>query len=314
MSSLDEYVENVKKYKNQHPDISEDKLIRYVYWDLGQRFTFDLKFAFGNSREKQRIYDCSRSKEDLEEAMNSNIVICKSVSYIIEYVLKKLGVNIRTVVEPQDGRRCPHIYNIVIPKDGEKYSIDLQEDMKEIQAHSFTKHYGLSTEDNKKPVLSRRYIEQMDRELGYVDEEHYYSDEYLYLLKSEINYFTNFSEKVEFVLENIYIYENKKIEYPERKWHHEKILKDLFSEKELNKIHMIDCYYEEPQERKYKNCIVVEISGTTEIYMYSIEENRYCKMTIEEFAKLVQNGLVNLQGVPRLKNALRKLKEKGDGR
>lgn len=309
MSNLSEYIEKIKEYKRQNPNITEEKLIRYVYLDLGQRFSFDLKFSFGNTKTKKSIYANSRKEEDLNEAMESNIVICKSVSYILEYILKRLGVNIRTVVDADDGRKFPHMYNIVTPKEGEEYTIDLQEDMENIQSHSFTKNYGLSVKPNKPPVIRRFDIEQMDRELGFIDDEHYYADDYLYLLKSDIGYFTDFAEKVEFVLGNIDIHENKNIQYAERKWHHEKLLKELFSGRELNKIHMIDCYQEDGGERQYKNCIAVDVSGETEIYMYSVEENRYCKMSLQEFAKATQNGLVHFQNVKGLRHEIKELKQ-----
>lgn len=309
MSKLSKYVEKVKEYKKQNPNISEEKLIRYVYLDLGQRFSFDLNFAFGNTKTRQKIYARGRAEEQLNEAMESNIMICKSISYILEHILKQVGVNIRTVVAPNDERKCAHMYNIITPKEGEEYIIDLQEDIENIQSHSFTKNYGLSTEPDEPPVITRFEIEQLDRELGYIDDEHYYSDEYMYLLKSTIGYFTELPEKVEFVLENIDIYENRNIQYAERQWRHTKMLNELFTPEELRKIRIIDCYQQNGEERDYKNCIAVENKGVATMYMYSTEENRYCKMSIQEFAKMTQNGLVNLQGVPGLRQAIRKLKE-----
>lgn len=229
---------------------------------------------------------------------------------ILEYILKNFDINIRTVVDLDSERKYPHTYNIITPNEGEEYIIDLQEDMENIQSHSFTKRYGLSVNPNNPPVIKRFDIEQIDRELGYIDDEHYYSDDYLYLIKSDIGYyFTDFAEKVEFVLGNIDIHENKKIQYAERKWHHEKILPEIFSKKELRKIHMIDCYQGDDKEREYKNCIAVETPNGTDIYMYLVEENRYCKMAIEEFVKATQNGLVDLQSIPGLRQTTKKLKQ-----
>lgn len=312
MSNLSKYIEKVKEYKNQNPGISEEKIIRYVYLDLGQKFSFNLKFFFTNRRTKKKIYANSESEENLNEAMESNIVICKSAAYILEYILKNVGVNIITVVDPKDKRKCPHMYNIVIPKEGEEYIIDLQEDMENIQSHYFTKNFGVSIKDGKTSVIKRANIEQMDRELGFIDAENYYADEYLYLLKSDMGYFTDFAERVQFVLENIDIYENRDIKYQERKWHHDKILKQLFSKEELKKIHIIDCYEGEGDEKEFRNCIAVERSRGTDIYMYSVEENRYCKMTIQEFAEATLNGLVNMQGILRLRKAKREIKHKKD--
>ena len=53
----------IKEYIKQNPNISEEKLIRYVYLDLGQRFSFDLRFAFGNTKTRRNIYTKSKNKE-----------------------------------------------------------------------------------------------------------------------------------------------------------------------------------------------------------------------------------------------------------
>lgn len=313
MGNLSEYAERIKEYKRQNPDISEEKLIRYVYLDLGQRFSFNLDI-YTNRKTRMKIYSNSKSEEDLDKVMESNIVICKSVSYILEYVLKQVGVNIRVVVDPKDTRKCPHMYNIVTPKEGEKYIIDLQDDIENIQFHSYTKRFGLSTEEDKPPVIGRLEIEQMDKELGYIDDENYYADEYLYFLKSQMDCFKDFAEKVQFALENIEFYENKKIKFPERKWRHEAILREIFSKEELHKIHIIECYQEEGENKEYKNCIAVERSRGTDIYMYSVEEGKYCKMTIQDLAKATKNGLILMQGVPGLKKAMKDLKQEDDER
>lgn len=125
-----------------------------------------------------------------------------------------------------------------------------------------------------------------------------------------MSYFTDFAEKVQFVLENIDIHDNSNIQYAERQWRHKKLLSELFTKDELKRIHIIDCYQQAGEEREYKNCIAVECNKSTDMYMYLPEENRYCKMSIQEFAEMTQNGLVNMQGVPNLKQAIRELKNK----
>ncbi len=309
MSQLGEYIAKIREYKEQNPQITDEKLIRYVYLDLGKRFSFNLNFAFGNAKARQKIYTRGKCEQYMNEAMESNTIICKDISFILEYILKNFGINIRTVVAPYDMRKCAHIYNVVTPKEGEEYIIDLQEDIENIQAHAFTTNYGLAV-DSRKPLIRRFNIEQIDRELGYIDDEHYYTDDYMYTLKMGVSYFDDFAEKVQFVLENIDIHENSEIQYAERQWRHKKMLSELFTPEELRRIHIIDCYQQTGEQREYKNCIAVECNKSTDMYMYSIEENRYCKMSIQEFAEMTQNGLVNMQGVPNLKQAIRELKRK----
>ena len=48
--------------------------------------------------------------------------------------------------------------------------------------------------------------------------------------------------------------------------------------------------------------------------MYAVEQNKYCKMTIQEFAKQVQNGLIHEQGIPGLRQELRELRKESEGR
>ena len=90
MSSLEKYVEKVKK---ETEGFSSMEKLRYIYWDLGSKFAFDLDFSFGNSKTRKQIYDHSRSEDDLNRCLENNTAICKSIAYIFSYVMKELGVN-----------------------------------------------------------------------------------------------------------------------------------------------------------------------------------------------------------------------------
>ena len=311
MSELDKYVEKIKEYIKQNPNITEENIIRYVYLYLGQRFSFDLNFAFGNSKTRKNIYNKSKDRETLENALEIGEGNCKVIANVLKYVLQEIGVNITTaVVETPYPSKCPHVYNIITQKDGKKYSVDLQVDLEDIHSHSFTRKYGLSIDESKPPILKRFDIEKMDRELGYIDDEHYYANDYLYMLKSDIDYFTESSEKIKFVLENIDICENKNIKYAERKWHHEYILRKVLTRQDLNKIHMLDCYIEDSNgQKKYINYIAVDNKEEREIYVYDIEQNAYKMISFDDFAKEVKNGLVVLQKVQGLNKKLKSLEE-----
>lgn len=318
MSKLTEYIEKIRNYISQHEDMTELEIIRYVYLDLGKRLSFNENFLpFGNSKKKQDMYKYhSRELEDLEECMETNKAICKSISYILEYVLKSLGIDIKTVVDTDSNRSCPHVYNIIALKSGESFSVDLQEDIYNIQSHSFTKNFGKSLENENCFVISRLEQEQMDRKNGYINEENYYSDDYLYSLKYDINFMKSFDEKVKFILENIDIYDNPNMGYTDRQWHHKTILEEFFDKDEFNyqfnnsRIKMIDCYKDINNNRHYVNCVSVQTKNGTEIYVYNKKEYRYCQMDFMNFVKAVQNGLVvHNCSVPGLNSALRRLKD-----
>lgn len=317
MSNLEQYIESIREYIASNPDISETELIRHVYFDLGKRFSFDSEFLpFGNTKKRQHIYKHCEEVVDLEECMETNIVICKSVAHILEHVLKPFGVNIRTVKAKDDSRRCPHVYNVIKPQKGEPYIVDLQEDMYNIQSHSFTKNFGLSLEDDGNFVISRLEQEEMDRKSGYIDDEHYYANDYIYLLKLNMSYFQDFGERVRFVLENINAYDVPSLQYTDRQWHHVRILEQLFSPDEFDyrlnnkKIRMIDCYKDVNNERRYINFISVQTGNTTQMYVYNNKTQAYAYMSLEDFAKAVKNGLVvHNCNVPGLNHMLKNLNE-----
>ena len=319
MSKLNDYVEKVKQYKQEHPDLTEIELIKYVYLDLGQRFSFNIDFIpFGNTKKRQEIYFKSKNLDDLEECMSNNTIICKSIAYILEYILKALGVDIITQVDPDDIRRFPHVYNIVTSKNGKYFIIDLQNDMCNIQSHSFTCNFGLSVTDGQTLVIPRFTQEQMDRKIGYINDESYYADEYLYLLKSDIGLFDDFGEKVQFVLENIDIFENPNIQYANRMWHHARILEALFSQDEFKlsessqRIRMVDCYKDINGKRKYIQCMAVMTKNGTDVYIYDEKSYKYNKMNLKNFARAVRKGLIihNCK-VPGLKKAMEELNNEG---
>ena len=307
MSNLDNYVDYIKKKINKIENITETEIIRFVYWDLGNRFSFDLNYIFGNSETKRKIYAKSRNKDDLELCMEKNIVVCKSMAYICEYVLKKLGIDIKTELLDEYGIRQPHVYNVVTEKNGRTYILDLQQDLENIQSHSRTECFGVQGVREKKPIISLFELEQIDKKLGYIQKDNYYSNDYLYLLKSDICYFDDFEEKLNFILENIDIHENKNMKYIERKWHHAEILKKILTAKEFSKVHFIECYENSRNGKDYKNCIVFYSKEGPKVYIYSVEENRYVLNDINEFAKKVKKGEIVTEQFLGLKKVLKNL-------
>lgn len=319
MSSLEKYIEKVKEETKKFSDIEK---LRYVYLDLGKRFSFNLDFSFGNSETKKKIYNKSHKSNELEQSMENNTIICKTSSTIYEYIMKKLGINIKTEADDMDTRKYPHTYNVVTTKENKKYLFDLQEDMRYIKAHLRTQRFGISMQkDDKGPIINRFELEQIDKKLKYITNEVYYTDEYLELIKNNMKMFDDFSERVQFALENIEAYNNSNMKYADRKWRMEDLIgcdnKEglLFSPKERNKIHLIDCYIENNGKREYKLCMAVDKKDDTDIYIFSEDTNSFEKKTLKEFAQMTENdGLVNLQKIKNLRQAQREVRQENEER
>ncbi|MBR3002714.1 MAG: hypothetical protein IKF38_04020 [Clostridia bacterium] len=317
MNELDKYVEKIKTYQRKNPQLTELELIRYVYIDLGKKLSFDLDFIpFGNAKKKEKIYKNSSGEENLNKCMERNIIICKSSAYITEYILKQLGVNIETVRDPSDDRELAHIHNIVYPKDGSKpYTIDMQMDIHSIRVGAVTQKFGLSPENSYIPIIPRKIQEEIDKKIGYIDDEHYYYDEYIDLLRYDLDVVEDFEKKVELVLEHMDLFDRKDMGYTDRQWHHVWVFENLFTSKEFDyfsnnsKIRMIDCYKDINGIRKYLNCLSVQTKHGNKMYIYNNKLSKYCYIDMINFAKAVQNGMVvhkaKIQGLNAIINRLK---------
>jgi len=313
MSELAKYIEKIKKYKNETPELSEIELIRYVYLDLGSRLSFDEDFYFGNSKSKKEIYmnQNSKNKEALEKCMKQNKAICKSMAYILEYILKAFGININTVVMDEYEKKYPHVYNIIVLSDGRRFAIDIQDDIRNIQSHSRTKSFGIDTQIEGIPLISLKELEQIDRKIGYISDTNYYSDDYMYLLRYYSQMFEKLGEKAEFIFQNLEPNVDLNINHVDRIHRLEDLIEDVFTPEEQRKITIINGYYTVESSKQYEMYIVVDSSGIIDIYKFSKQNNRFEKETLEELAMEVNSGLVLKRGIRDL-NKVRKNISKPD--
>lgn len=313
MNNLDSYVEEKRKLFQEKNITDELEIIRYIYLDLGTRFSFDNRFIpFGNSKFKQNLYRYhSRNINDLNECMRTNTAICKSLSYILEYVLKKFEINIETVEDICEHVNYPHVYNYIKCRDGRNFCVDLQDDINNIQTKSHTSNFGIASPFTPKIIISKFEQEQLDRKLGYLKENECYTDDYLYLLHSVADGIDDFREKVGFILENIDIVPTNHMGYIDRQWHHKKILENFFNTNEFDyinntgKIRMYDCYKDANGKRNYYNFIIVMDNSEVDVYIYNAKESNYQKMKMKNYVNCVTNGLVVHKGkIPYLKQKI----------
>ena len=309
MENLDKYIEYIKTKITQ--DMTEEEIIMLVYIDLGKQLYFDIDFKFGNRKKRDEIFRNSGSDYKLDEIFQSKKIVCRTSAKIMQYILKHFGINIETEIVIDDNQKYHHTYNIIYPKDNsEPYIIDLQDDLENVQFNATTKCFGLSLTDNNKLVISKQRQKEIHKKIGYISEEHPYTDEYLYLLKDAIYQMDNIYEKIDFVLTNIEPIDDVKTKYWERGWRHKQILDFLFSKEEIkNKLHRVECYKKENNE--FINCYYLQIKEEIYVYLYSIKQNEYVRYDINEFAQKMLEESIEItkeQKIPKLNNILKQLK------
>lgn len=292
MDYLDCYIDKLIVETN---GLSELEKVRYVYLDLGKIMSFDLLFYYGNEKNKRRIYkECECSEEKLCYALKNRIGICKSISYLLEYILTKLNIKSKAIVDYSDIVYYHHVTNMIYLTDGTKFEVDLQHDLENIQAHQKTRYFGRN-------FFTEEKLEQLDLKVHYISEDNRYTEEYYYLLEKSLIKVDNLEQKLEFILANIQVYTNMKmVSYLERKYYYIRFLSKFLTSKDKNHITWMDSYYMTDGPKQYLFCIALE-GKENFVYLFSKKLQRFQKYTLEEITAMVQEGLVILGSIPGLK-------------
>ena len=291
MYEIDKYINYIK---NKLDKSNETKLIMQIYIDLGLRFTFDEDFFFGGTKKKKELYFAPHNISYLDNLFKSGKVTCVSSAYILDYVLKKFEIDSRVVADTKDFRRYKHIYNVIKEKSGKTYSIDLQDDIMNVRTHSRTWSFGLSLAGDSY-VVDLNTQKEIHKSIGYISNNNY-SDDYMYVLKNYLSYFNDFNNKIDFILENIDI-EKHDINYFERRWMHEKILRELLSYKELSLVHSLELFKKNDINREYINAFYVKNKNNIDIYIYDID--KYNKYTLDDYViYAADNNIESRMSIP----------------
>lgn len=300
MNNLQNYIDKIKE---KTKDYSELEKVRYVYLELGKIMSFDLDFSFGNMKNKLKIYnDCKKEEEYLQKYFENQIIICKSLAYLLEYILNQMGIKAETIFEDSGNPNYKHVLNLITLNNGFSFKVDLQADLENIQAHLKTNFFGIHSKFGFTIFSSE--LSRIDQKIGYISEKNGYTNDYLYLINRALKNNVSIDQKVEFILQNINVYtDNKKVKYAERRWYYLLFIKSLLTEKETNKVKLIDTY----NENDYQICIVVDMPfNEKNIYLFNNENQKFIKMDLKQFADKINDGLVATNGIPGLKKYLKK--------
>lgn len=294
---IDEYIEKIKEHTRYYTDIEK---LRYVYLNLGKIMSFNIEFAYGTEREKIRIYNnCINDIKELNKSFEDGIVICKSLAYILKYILNKLNIKTEINIYYQENIPYKHVNNIVTI-DGEKYIIDLQQDLENIHIHSTTDFFMVDTFEY--PVISKNQLKKIDEKIGYVSDDNPYIEEYLYIIRKKLNNSLKLDEKVEVILSELINHiDFSTIRYYELKKAYQSLLLNLLEPKERIYIKFIDGYKMGIQ-KEYNLFIFVNNN------IYMCDNNKFNKITLYDTSLLVKNGYVLLGDIPLLKKILKKEK------
>ena len=205
---------------NRMPEgLSKIEQARYIYIELGKLVSFDEGYWLGNRREKEKIYKLSRKVKEFKD-LKSNKVICVSLSKLYNYLLNKIGIE--AIQESKEEGKFAHVYSVII-MDKKRCKVDLQKDLKNIQAKLRTMHF------DEEEIITPKGLEKIDEKIGYSYEGEKTLKEMLERIKKKIERSQNFKDKIKIILEEIGENENiLKMGYTEKMYFYDKIISLLF--------------------------------------------------------------------------------------
>ena len=313
----------------------ETVIIRKVYITLGTRFKFDLNFWFGTRKDKEKIYNQSDNEENIKDSMTKYIGNCKIISNLLGKIFSNLNINYEAKLDEHCQRRYTiHVFGVITPNDGsEKYIIDLENDLRDIQSKSRTINFGILYDPYKKDEyekveykFSQKLLKKIDTLINAVSEKEFYSDEYSDFLK----YYTGmlpesetkenqdqYLDWIKTVIENNEPYKNKYLKGRDRVVHHRRRLREAFNVKsnfeksEIIRfrkfaIYSIDGYYHD--KNNFGEYLVIAKNKPIAFYKYDESVNRFIEIDIKEYIIDVNNkGLITDIKIPGLKNTIKEL-------
>lgn len=319
---------------NTFESFYETLIIRKIYITLGNRFNFDLNFWFGTRKEKEKLYKQSDDEENIKESMTEYIGNCKIISNLLERVFSNLNINYKAEKDSCCRRNyAVHVFGVITPADGsEKYIIDLEDDLRDIQSKSETRNFGMLYDvytadeyDNISFKFSKDILEKIDTLINAISEKEFYSNEYSDFLR----YYTGMLPKeetkenrdkyldwIKTVIENIEPYENEQLKGKDRSLQHRKRLREALRAKNIDartisfgkfSIYSIEGYFQREDKKDFEEYLVIAKNKPIAFYKYDEDAHRFIETDQETYVEEINNGMVTDVKIPGLK-----IKSKGD--
>lgn len=298
--------------------LSELETVRYVYLELGKLFNYDTHYAYNfNYTSRQNIFEKGKNP-----TFDSYDVICNSSAEILVYVLKRLNIN----AECFYNANISHAEAIIHSSNNKLYCCNFSGDFHFIQSNRKTKyfcnelfleefykdkiknHFGVEPSFIKKKELKR-----IDDKLGYTFHG-LYMDDFIEALRKEFNknssplefentQFPNLTNRKDKLLKykfdflinhaNIINEVGTPVGFSETTRYYWNLFKNVFSEKDLKKIHRYECFFSEKLDKEdMVSCIAINFQDTILYYLYSQEQSKYIETPKEKIASLLKDGLV----------------------
>lgn len=281
----------IQELKSSIPEhLNRKQVAKFIYIYLGRHFGFDPKYSFGNSRENKLLYNSIiSSPKNLNKYFETKYIICKSLSYICNYIFGYFGYKISSIGDDDNY----HIFNR-IEIEGIIYYLDLQLDLVNIKTGQKTKFF-CSNFNNSKNYITEAEQYEIDIAINYISKTRPYTNDYI---KESIDLAianSTFLETAYSIFKNVLekIYVNS---YIEMSYFHRKVLKKCCENNNSQIVYVADCSIKNNSVKKYIIFVSFKSKKENYIFYFDTDNQKYTLILQNELEAMISNGLRIEQG------------------
>lgn len=288
--------ELIEELKNKMPTFTgtdeeiEIKTALYLYVEVAKLKEFDEKYYWGNQKARDIAYKQSiEDSKNIEQITKKRKITCVTISTLYKYVLQEFGINNQVIKEiPED----PHVNNIIHLKNGKKIRADIQMDMHNIQTKMRIENFNYLKEEK----MPNRVLDEMLKEIGYVEKETDYKNDKIKSAKQQI-YGENIPEILKQIIKNEDISEGiENAGIIEAYRYYKSVFKILLPEHIGEDVFQfqVKSPKKESDEYQYSFCIygLDRKTKETKIFLYSEKNRQMLECDTDTLNKMQKNGLI----------------------
>lgn len=280
----------IKNNESKWQNFSEEELIRWLYIELGRRFSFSREYRYAVTLEEKARIELQAKDVVMRPRRVNNVdsVICIDIEETMQMLLTDIfGIDSRVITDGSG----PHVYLEVRTENYGRVKLDLQEDLVNIKSGRKTEHFGSETYYNQRNYMTipENRIKEIDKNLGYIGEDKKYMEDYLEDYRDRIEQSDTIDEQVRKVfalLEHKFSERLKFMKYCERTELYKKVIEDMLPSIKV-------------EHRTFRNngkmlsCFIVpdtDNEDNKKYFLFNKEKRSYEEIDQKEYLKLYDNN------------------------
>ncbi len=159
----------IRDNEDNWQNYSDEELIRWLYIELGKRFSFSRKYRYAvTDEEKAEVETAALYGDNASRIFNADSVTCIDIEKTLHMLVTDLyGIDSRILTDGSG----PHVYLEITTSERKRLRLDLQQDLYNIKSRRRTEYFAAqdSYDGRNFDTIDPKHLEEIDSKLGYIN-------------------------------------------------------------------------------------------------------------------------------------------------